>query len=93
MFNYRTFDKIFYMIVVTGAAGFIGSALVTFLNNQGYENLMAARDVSAIFGNANFALLLSTVIAMGLLFTQRNLSFAEMAKVVEVSLMSGGVIS
>lgn len=46
MFNYRTFDKIFYMIVVTGAAGFIGSALVTFLNNQGYENLILVDDFS-----------------------------------------------
>ena len=34
------------MIVVTGAAGFIGSALVTKLNNQGYENLVLVDDFS-----------------------------------------------
>ncbi len=51
-----------------------------------------AADASNIFGNANFALLISTVIAMILLAVQRKLSRAEMAEVAEISLMSGGVI-
>jgi len=51
-----------------------------------------AADVSAIFGNASFALLISTVIAMFTLVKQRNLSLVELAGVAEVSLMSGGVI-
>ncbi len=54
--------------------------------------LRRAADASNIFGNANFALLMSTLIAMILLAVQRNLSRAEMAEVAEVSLMSGGAI-
>ena len=33
-------------IVITGAAGFIGSCLVSFLNNAGYENLILVDDFS-----------------------------------------------
>src|SRR5437870_4039544 len=33
-------------IVVTGAAGFIGSCLVGFLNDKGYENIIAVDDFS-----------------------------------------------
>jgi H+/gluconate symporter-like permease len=51
-----------------------------------------AADISAIFGNANLALLISTVIAMLTLVRQRKLSRVELAHVAEVSLMSGGVI-
>jgi ADP-L-glycero-D-manno-heptose 6-epimerase len=35
-------------IVVTGAAGFIGSCLVSFLNDAGYENLILVDDFSHI---------------------------------------------
>ena len=51
-----------------------------------------AADVSAIFGNASLALMISTVIAMLTLVRQRKLSRKELANVAEVSLMSGGVI-
>ncbi|MCL6525039.1 MAG: ADP-glyceromanno-heptose 6-epimerase [Thermoflavifilum sp.] len=34
------------LILVTGAAGFIGSCLVGFLNQQGYENLILSDDFS-----------------------------------------------
>jgi gluconate:H+ symporter, GntP family len=51
-----------------------------------------AADVSNTFGNANFALLISTVIAMTMLALQRGLTRVQMAEVAEVSLMSGGVI-
>jgi GntP family gluconate:H+ symporter len=54
--------------------------------------LNGAFDVSAIIGNANFALLLSAVIAILTLYKQRSLSRAELAAAVETSLMSGGVI-
>jgi GntP family gluconate:H+ symporter len=54
--------------------------------------LTAAFDISAIVGNANFALLLSAVIAILTLYKQRGLSRVELAAVVETSLMSGGVI-
>ncbi len=36
-------------IIITGAAGFIGSCLVTYLNERGYTNLILADD----FSNAN----------------------------------------
>lgn len=49
-------------------------------------------NVFGFFGNANFALLLSTLIAMWTLARQRNQSFAELAKATEVALMSAGVI-
>ncbi len=51
-----------------------------------------AADISEVFGNANFALLLSTAIAMVMLQRQRKLSRDDMARLVENSLMSGGVI-
>lgn len=51
-----------------------------------------AANWSDLFGNANLALLLSTIIAMWMLARQRGLGRAELANVVETSLMSGGVI-
>ena len=41
-------------IVVTGAAGFIGSCLVRFLNNQGYHNLILVDDFSRADKAANY---------------------------------------
>ena len=48
--------------------------------------------VFSFFGNANFALLISTLIALVTLAKQRNMSFADLAKSTEEALMSGGVI-
>ena len=45
-----------------------------------------------VIGDPNFALLISTAIAMFVYIKQRNPSKEDMAKVVETSLMSGGVI-
>lgn len=45
-----------------------------------------------IIGNANLALLLSTVIAVWTLAKQRGLTKSQIASAVEISLMSGGVI-
>lgn len=36
------------MIVITGAAGFIGSCLITKLNNEGHENLIIVDDFSQL---------------------------------------------
>lgn len=47
---------------------------------------------AAFLGNANFALLLSTIIAMITLVKQRKLSRNDLALSVESALMSGGVI-
>lgn len=40
-------------IVITGAAGFIGSCLVGFLNSQGYTNLLLVDDFSSVEKEAN----------------------------------------
>ncbi|MDP2722254.1 MAG: ADP-glyceromanno-heptose 6-epimerase [Bacteroidales bacterium] len=47
--------KIYSMIVVTGAAGFIGSILVAKLNSLGYENLILVDDFSKINKEKNLA--------------------------------------
>jgi len=49
-------------------------------------------DVTALIGNVNLAMLLAAAIAMWMLKSKRGLPFAELGKVVEVSLMSGGII-
>jgi H+/gluconate symporter-like permease len=51
-----------------------------------------AADWSSLFGNANLALLISALIAMGTMAATRNLSRVDVAVAVEDSLMSGGVI-
>jgi len=48
----KTMDKS-SNIVVTGAAGFIGSCLVSFLNNAGYQNLILVDDFSDLKKDAN----------------------------------------
>ncbi|MCB0652976.1 MAG: ADP-glyceromanno-heptose 6-epimerase [Saprospiraceae bacterium] len=42
------------MIVITGAAGFIGSCIVRKLNDEGYTNLMIVDDFSRADKNVNF---------------------------------------
>ena len=51
-----------------------------------------AANYGSLIGNANLALLLSTVIAIWMLAKQRSLGRTQIAGVVENSLMSGGVI-
>jgi GntP family gluconate:H+ symporter len=54
--------------------------------------LRRAADFIAVVGNVNFAMLLSAAVAMIVLKTKRRLNNIELAQVVEVSLMSGGMI-
>ncbi|WP_417737826.1 GntP family permease [Rosistilla oblonga] len=51
-----------------------------------------ASRVTNVVGNPAFALLISTIIAMGVYIRQRTPSRQDVAKMVELSLMSGGVI-
>lgn len=51
-----------------------------------------AANWSAAFGDPNFALLLSAIVAMATLVSSRKLSLKELAQAVEIALMSGGVI-
>jgi len=55
-------------------------------------SLRAAANISGLFGNANLALLVSTMVAMFVLWQQRRPTFTELAMTVELSLMSGGAI-
>ena len=54
--------------------------------------LRQAADVAALLGDANLALFLATAIAMLIYYQQRKPTLVEMSKMVELSLMSGGVI-
>ncbi|TKJ36289.1 MAG: gluconate permease [Planctomycetes bacterium B3_Pla] len=49
-------------------------------------------DVVAVLGNVNLAMLLAAAIAMWMLKSKRQLTLAQLSKVVEVSLMSGGIV-
>ena len=51
-----------------------------------------AANVGSLFGNANLALLLSTAIAMFVLWKQRKPTLKQLGMTVETSLMSGGAI-
>ncbi len=51
-----------------------------------------AANLTALFGNANLALLLSAAIAMVVLVRQRGLTLKQLGKTTEDALMSGGVI-
>ncbi|MBN2136888.1 MAG: hypothetical protein JW720_03700 [Sedimentisphaerales bacterium] len=51
-----------------------------------------ASGVTAVFGDANFAMLVAAAFAIVVLWRQRRPSRDELAKVIESSLMSGGVI-
>jgi GntP family gluconate:H+ symporter len=57
-----------------------------------HRTLLTANEYSAVFGNAGFALLLSTIAALVMVIVQRKLSRNETAELVEISLMSGGLI-
>jgi len=48
--------------------------------------------IAAVIGNVNLAMLISTAIAMITLHQQRHLNRQQMSRVVEISLMSGGII-
>jgi len=49
-------------------------------------------DVVAVLGNVNLAMLLATAVAIWMLKTKRQLTLTRLSKVVEVSLMSGGIV-
>jgi len=54
--------------------------------------LRQAAAISTVLGNVNLAMLISTAIALWILKSKRRLTSAQLAEIVEVSLMSGGII-
>ena len=55
------------------------------------SGLSRAAGIAAVLGDVNLAMLISAAIAMLMLKSKRALTNAQLAKVVEVSLMSGGI--
>lgn len=71
----------------------LDAAFPQFIQRHDWNSpLRRAAGVSSLFGNANLALLLSTAIAIYVLWRQRRPSLNEMSAAVEESLMSGGTI-
>jgi GntP family gluconate:H+ symporter len=56
------------------------------------SGLNRAAGITAVLGDVNLAMLISAAIAMLMLKSKRALTNSQLAKVVEVSLMSGGMI-
>ena len=56
------------------------------------DSAAAAQRITAVIGDANLAMLLAAAVAIIVLWRQRRPSRDELAKIVETSLMSGGVI-
>jgi len=56
------------------------------------SSLRSFADVVAVLGNVNLAMLLAATIAMGMLKSKRSLSLTQLGKIVEGSLMSGGIV-
>jgi GntP family gluconate:H+ symporter len=76
--------------VVLISANTIVSALTKTAAKGSY--LHNIDDVTAVLGNVNLAMLFATAIAMWMLKSKRKLTLARLSKVVEVSLMSGGIV-
>ena len=56
------------------------------------EGALAGQRITAVVGDANLAMLMAAAVAIIVLCRQRRPSKEELAKIVETSLMSGGVI-
>jgi GntP family gluconate:H+ symporter len=56
------------------------------------SSLKYTADLAALLGNVNLAMLLAAAIAMWMLKARRALTLAQLAGVVEISLMSGGIV-
>ncbi|MGZ0169723.1 MAG: GntP family permease [Planctomycetales bacterium] len=76
------------MIACDTAAG----SVATFASGDIAETAKGIAHYTAVFGNPSLALLVSTVIALGTYVRQRKPTKEAVARVVEMSLMSGGVI-
>jgi GntP family gluconate:H+ symporter len=61
-------------------------------NAAGDSALRYISDLVALFGNVNLAMLLAAAIAMWMLKSKRGLTLAQLGRIVEVSLMSGGIV-
>ncbi len=74
---------------VVGVGSSAGAAAQASADSHTSKYVLAVADN---LGNANLALLLSALIAMGLLFFHKRLSLSELARKCEDALLSGGLI-
>jgi GntP family gluconate:H+ symporter len=70
----------------------LNEAVLARMTEAGHGSLVKAYELSAVFGDANFALMVSTLVALWLVYKQRKLTLLGLADVTESSLMSAGVI-
>jgi len=56
------------------------------------SSLRSFADVVAVLGNVNLAMLLAATIAMWMLKSKRTLTLTQLSKIIEGSLMSGGIV-
>ncbi len=70
------------------------NTIVPIVAREAAEGSLLSRvaGITAVLGNVNLAMLISTAIAMWMLKSKRRLTNAQLAQIVEVSLMSGGII-
>ena len=70
------------------------NTIVSVLARDAVEGSALNRMVNsvAVLGNVNLAMLMAAFIAMGMLKSRRSLSFAQLEKITETSLMSGGIV-
>jgi GntP family gluconate:H+ symporter len=70
------------------------NTIVSVIAKNATEGVFIHRiaDIAALLGNVNLAMLLAAAIAMWMLKSKRDLPLKELGKIVEVSLMSGGII-
>lgn len=78
--------------VVLISSATILSMLAKELDVSGNSALHTFANITAVIGNANFALIVSAIFAMLLLKKQRSLSLMQLAEKVEKALMNGGLI-
>jgi len=69
-----------------------GNTLISMLATHGLQLPQRVVGIAGLIGNPNFALLVSAIVALALVQIQRHPSRDAMARLVEESLMSGGVI-
>jgi len=76
--------------IVLVSANTIASTIAKNMPEESSFHYIA--DFAALLGNVNLAMLFAAVIAMCMLKFKRNLTLAQLGKIVEVSLMSGGIV-
>ena len=76
--------------IVMVSANTIVSAIAKTMPDESSFHYFA--DLAALLGNVNLAMLFAAAIAICMLKSKRNMTLTQLGKIVEVSLMSGGIV-